>query len=69
MSKLKSISLFDYCKRINRSNGQHKRLRNKARKDAPNGKEVRYHNNIIRIQNAQCRILTKAERRSIFKRS
>ena len=63
------ISIWDYRKKINRSNGAHKRLREIARKDAPNGKDVRYHTNIIRIQNAQFRVLSKKERREIYKRS
>lgn len=67
--KVKQISLADWCKKVNRSNGAHKRLRNKARKIAPNGKDVRYHTNVIRIQDSQCRLLTKAEKRSIYKRS
>ena len=62
------ISLFDYCKKINRSNGAHKRLLNKAAKKAINGQSVRYHRAIIRIQNAQCRLLTKKEKESIFNR-
>ena len=69
MARRKRISLKDWCAKVNRSNGQHKRLRNQARRKAPNGKDVRYHTNVIRIQNAQCRILTRAEKRSIYKRS
>ena len=69
MARRKRISLKDWCAKVNRSNGQHKRLRNQARRKAPNGKDVRYHTNVIRIQNVQCRILTRAEKRSIYKRS
>lgn len=67
---MKKISLKEWCAKVNKSNGAHKRLRDKARsKHGRNCKEARYHQNVINIQNSRCDILSKTERKSIFKRS
>lgn len=67
--KYQQISLADWCAKVNRSNAQHRRLLKQARKEAPNGKKARYHANVIRIQDSHCDILSRKEKRSIYKRS
>ena len=67
---MKQISLKAWCKKVNLSNGAHKRCLKKAQKmKGVNCQSARYHKNVIRIQNYQCRLLTKAERKSIYVRS
>ena len=67
---MRQISLKDWCAKVNKSNGAHKRLRDKARsKNGQNCKQARYHQNVINIQNSRCDILSKKEKKSIFKRS
>lgn len=67
---MKQISLKNWCAKVAKSNGAHKKLRDKSRKKyGKNSKKVRYHQNVINIQNMRCDILTKSERKSIFKRS
>lgn len=67
---MKQMSLKTLCKKVNLSNGAHKRCSKIAQKrNGPSCKSARYHQNVIRIQNYQCRLLTKAERKSIYERS
>ena len=56
------------CAKVNRSNGQHLRLWKKAVK-ANNFKQARYHGEIRKRQNKRCVILSRKEKRSIYKRS
>lgn len=63
-------SLSERWQRIRKSNGAHKMLRNKARKkDGWNSKKALYHQYVINIQNMRCDILSKSERKALFKRS
>ena len=56
------------CAKVNRSNGQHLRLWRKAlRKN--NLKEARYHGEIRKRQERRCVILSKKEKRSIYRRA
>ena len=67
---MERITLKEWCSRVNKSNGAHKHLRDKARKKfGRNSKRARYHQNVINVQNNRCDILTKSERKAIFKRS
>lgn len=56
------------CAKVNRSNGQHLRLWRKAlRKN--NLKEARYHGEIRKRQERRCTILSRKEKRSIYRRA
>ena len=66
-NKIKTISLRDWCAKVNRSNGQHMRLWRKAVKEN-NVKQARYHGEVCKRQNERCDLLSKSEKRSIYKK-
>lgn len=68
MAKRKSLK--KRCSAVQRSNRAHRVcLKKVVKENGVASKQAFYHRNVIRIQNVKCRVLTKSERRSIFKRS